>query len=199
MTRYILRVPAGASLLQTAAGSTLGRMVIRLGKRDGFRTINVVRRREQADELLKAGGDAAICTNEESIPERVRALTNGAGVQFAIDAVGGKTGSEVVEALGHHGRLLVYGTLANGPLTIDPRVLMVNHRTVEGFWLSEWAARQNPVKMLLLFQRIGGLIRAGVLTSEVGPSFPLDQIKEAVHQAALPGRHGKVLLRISAV
>ena len=49
MTQHVLRVPPGAWLLQTAAASTLGRMVIRLGQHFGFRTINVVRRSEQAE------------------------------------------------------------------------------------------------------------------------------------------------------
>src|SRR5206468_699626 len=35
MTRHVLRVPAGAWLLQTAAGSALGRMIIRLGRQEG--------------------------------------------------------------------------------------------------------------------------------------------------------------------
>src|SRR5205085_4034028 len=80
MTRWVLRVPPGAWLLQTAAGSALGRMVIRLGKHFGFRTLNVVRRRQQAEELLRAGGDAAVSTNDESLEERVQALTGGEGV-----------------------------------------------------------------------------------------------------------------------
>ncbi len=79
LTRYVLQVPPGAWLLQTAAGSTLGRMVIRLGQHFGFRTLNVVRRREQAEELLRLGGTAAIATNDESLAERVPALTGGAG------------------------------------------------------------------------------------------------------------------------
>src|SRR5262249_27139380 len=57
MTRYVLRVPPGEWLLQTAAGSALGRMVIRLGQRVGFRTVNAVRRREQAEELRRLGAD----------------------------------------------------------------------------------------------------------------------------------------------
>jgi NADPH:quinone reductase-like Zn-dependent oxidoreductase len=196
MTRYVLGVPAGAWLLQTAAGSALGRMVIRLGKQYGFRTINVIRRREQAEELLRLGGDAVICSSEESITARVQAITGGAGVPYAIDAVGGKIGSDAALALGAKGRMLVYGTLSMEPLTIDPRVLMVNHKTVEGFWLSEWAARQNIITMLLLIRRIGRLLRSGVLASEVGKTFSLDKIQEAVRQAAQPGRQGKVLLNI---
>jgi NADPH:quinone reductase-like Zn-dependent oxidoreductase len=197
MTQYILRVPRGAWLLQTAAGSALGRMVIRLGKQQGFRTINVVRRREQTDELLRLGGDAVINSSEESIAERVMALTNGAGVPFAIDAVGGKTASDAVLALGANGRMLVYGTLSMEPLAIDPRVLMVNHKSVEGFWLSQWLGRQSVVTMLLLIRRIRHLLRTGVLTSDVGATFAMHQVREAAQQAGNPGRHGKVLLKIS--
>ncbi len=121
MTRYVLKVPAGAWLLQTAAASTLGRMVIRLGQRFGFRTLNVVRRSEQAEELLRLGGTAAIATNDESLTEKVQAATGGDGVRFALDAVGGMTGSEVVRTLGRGGRMLAYGTLAGEPLSLDPR------------------------------------------------------------------------------
>src|SRR5712692_7297436 len=75
MVQFILKVPQGAWLLQTAAGSALGRMVIRLGRHLGFRTINVVRRREQVQELLHAGGDAVICSCEDSIEEWVQKIT----------------------------------------------------------------------------------------------------------------------------
>src|SRR5262249_35034465 len=159
--RHVLRVPAGAWLLQTAAGSALGRMVIRLGQTYGFNTLNVVRRREQAEELLRAGGTAAVATNDEPLRERVHALTGGAGVPYAIDAVGGTTGSEVIHTLSRGGRMLVYGTLGRDPLAIDPRTLMVGQKRVEGFWLSNWVRDQNPLTMLLLFRRLGKLIRAG--------------------------------------
>jgi NADPH:quinone reductase-like Zn-dependent oxidoreductase len=197
MTRHVLRVPSGAWLLQTAAGSALGRMVIRLGKQYGFRTLNVVRRREQVEELRKAGADEVVCTADESLPERVLALTQGAGVPFAIDAVGGATGSDVVRCLGAGGRMLVYGTLSMEPLTFDPRLLIGGQKRVEGFWLSEWANAQRPLRMLRLFRQVGRLVREGVLASEVGQTFPLEQVREAARQAAAPGRHGKVLLRIA--
>ena len=40
--------------------------------------------------------------------------------------------------------------------------------------------------------------REGILTTEVGATFALDDIQAAVRQAALPGRDGKVLLRIGS-
>jgi len=99
MVQYVLKVPRGAWLLQTAAGSALGRMVIRLSRHLSFRTINVVRRREQVQELLHAGGDAVICSNEDSIEEWVQKITGGQGVSYALDAVGGATGVAVVKSL----------------------------------------------------------------------------------------------------
>jgi NADPH:quinone reductase-like Zn-dependent oxidoreductase len=196
MTRRVLRVPPGAWLLQTAAGSALGRMVIRLGQRYGFRTLNVVRRPEQARELLQAGGTAAVATNDEALGERIRALTGGEGVPFALDAVGGATGSEVARHLARRGRLLCYGTLAGEPLTIDPRALMVGEKRVEGFWLSEWLRDQKPWALWWLFRKVGRLVRDGVLTCEVGTTFALADVQAAVRQASLPGRQGKVLLRM---
>ena len=172
-------------------------MVTRLGKHYGFRTIDVVRRREQADELRHAGSSAVLCTADESLPNGVQKLTGGSGVKYAIDAVGGETGSAVVQALGAGGRLLVYGTLSRKPMSLDPRLLMMGRKSVEGFWLSEWVRGQRPLKMLRLFGAIRDLMRGGVLTSEVGATFPLDDIQKAVAQAAQAGRQGKVLLRLS--
>src|SRR5262249_25731323 len=151
-----------------------------------------VRRREQAEELKAAGAATVICSSEESLSERVKELTNGEGVRYAIDAVGGETGSEAVTALGRGGRLLCYGTLSGEPVRIAPRTLLVGQKRVEGFWLSEWARDQRVLTMLGLFRRVGQLLSAGVLATEVGTTFPLEQVREAVRQAAQPGRQGKV-------
>ena len=112
MVRHILAVPKGEWLLQSAAGSTLGRMVIALGKHDGFKTLNVVRRREAIDELKKLGGDAVISSSDAPIEEQVSRITGGKGVRFAIDPVGGQTGTQVFRSLGENGRLILYGTLS---------------------------------------------------------------------------------------
>src|SRR5215218_4825602 len=98
MTIEELALRPGEWLLQTAAGSTLGRVVLQLAKRRGFKTINVVRRREQADELKSLGADEVICTDEEDIPERVKQITGKEGLRKAIDAVGGETGAAVGRA-----------------------------------------------------------------------------------------------------
>ena len=51
----VLQVPEGGWLLQAAGGSTLGRLLIALAKRRSVRTISLVRRRAQVQELLDLG------------------------------------------------------------------------------------------------------------------------------------------------
>jgi NADPH2:quinone reductase len=195
MTRWVLRVPPGAWLLQTAAASALGKMVIRLGHHFGFRTINLVRRPDQAEQLRQLGADEVIA-GTEGIEERVQELTGGAGVRYALDCVGGSMGQQAVRALGTGGRMLIYGTLSGEPIPLEPRRLMVGQKRIEGFWMSEWASTQNAWTMLRLFRQIDQLLRAGVLTTIVQATFPLDQVAQAVRLAETPGRHGKVLLRM---
>jgi NADPH:quinone reductase-like Zn-dependent oxidoreductase len=198
MTRAVLKAQPGQWLLQTAAASALGRMVIRLGKHFGFRTINVVRRAEQADELRREGAEYAVATQAESVAERVKGWTGGTGVHCALDCVGGAMGKLAVESLGPGGRMLVYGTLSDDPLPLDPRALMGGQKSIAGFWLSEWVKGQGVFGMLRLFRQVQALMRQGILTAEVGATHVLEDYQRALTQAQATGKKGKVLLRIGA-
>ncbi len=199
LTRRVLRVPPGAWLIQSAAGSAVGRMVIRLGRHYGFRTLNVVRRAEQVDELQALGGDAVLEFGgapdaEAELVRRVHELTG--GVRYAIDPVGGAAGSAMTRCLGQAGRLVVYGSLADQPLTISPRHLMVAGACVEGFWLRPWMDRQPLPAKLWLVRQITRLIRRGVLRTQVAHTLPLTDLSAAMSLAERPGRGGKVLLNL---
>jgi len=196
MIEKVLRIPPGAWLLQSAAGSALGRMIIRLGKRNGFRTINVVRRPEMIDELKKIGADEVICAEGDDIGERVRSLTSGEGVRFALDPVGGDTGTAVVASLAPEGRALIYGLLSGKPISVDPRLLITGEKRVEGFLLSDWAKKQHIPTMLCLFRRVIKLMREGVLRTENVVVHPLSNFATAIQEAMSSAKAGKVVFRI---
>jgi len=198
MVRHELKVRPGEWLLQSAAGSTLGKMVIRLGHHLGIKTLNVVRRREAIDELKALGATAVICSADGPIADQVRKVTGSDGVRYAIDAVGGATGTGLFESLAADAKLLVYGTLSQEPIAIDPRAMIAGHRVVEGFWLGHWIRQRTIPASLRLFAEIARMIRAGVLSSDIGASFSLDAIGEATRQAEAVGRQGKVLLSIGS-
>ncbi len=195
MTQDVLAIPRGEWLLQSAAGGELGKMVIRLGRRHGFRTLNVVRRREQVEELKALGADAVVVESDGLLPEQTAQVAPG-GIRFAIDPVGGKTGSEVVASLTAGGRCLLYGSLTDEPVAFHPRHAIGTGVRVEGFWLASWSRQQGPLTMLKLFRRVRELMRGGVLQSDFAATYPLEDVRKAVEHAAAPGKGGKVLLRI---
>jgi NADPH:quinone reductase-like Zn-dependent oxidoreductase len=90
MLRHVLAIPKGEWLLQSAAGSELGRMIIRLAKHDSIRTLNIVRRRESVAELERLGADAVIVSTEGAIEEQIRGIVGPQGVKYAIDPVVGE-------------------------------------------------------------------------------------------------------------
>jgi NADPH:quinone reductase-like Zn-dependent oxidoreductase len=196
LTRHVLAVPPGEWLVQTAAGSAVGRMVVRLGKRDGFRTLNVVRRREQADELKALGADVVLVAGDGPLGEQVRRHSPD-GVRFALDAVGGDAGRQMLESLAPGGTLVVYGALSGEATPVHPRTLITGSKRVQGFWLGDWARPRGLVKKLQLVRRIGRLIADGTLASSVGEIVPLERVADAVRAAEVPGKPGKVLLRIA--
>ena len=202
MTREVLQVPRGAWLLQTAAGSSLGRMIIRLGQHFGYKTFNVVRREAQANELRELGADhVEVFDGSESDTERfqrhVADVVGPFGLAYAVDAVGGSTGSAVIQSLGARGRMLAFGTLSGKPLQFSSRTLMTVGSQVEGFWLGNFMLRKSLLFKLLLVRRLTKLIQSGVLSSEIAASYGLDEIREAVRSAEDSRRPGKTLLRLA--
>ncbi|MCS7015009.1 MAG: zinc-dependent alcohol dehydrogenase family protein [Gemmatales bacterium] len=200
MITRVLQVPRGEWLLQTAANSALGKMIIRLGHALGFHTINVVRRPEARDELRSLRPDAVILWKEgDDLSQQLRDQLPQVNLRYAVDAVGGLLGSQIISCLGFGGRLVVYGTLSGQPLQFSPRELMVNSRRIEGFWLAEWTRNQGPLSMLRLFRQIARWMRRGVLVTEVAAQYPLERFQEAIQRAQTSGRSGKVLLRFGPV
>lgn len=194
MTIEDLAVAPDEWLLQTAAGSTLGRVVLQIARLRGFKTINVVRSRAQVEELKALGADEVICTEDEEIVERVNAITNGAGVGKAIDAVGGETGAAVLRALGRNGVMLVYGLLSMQPTPVDGGRLIFTTATVRGFWLTEWLRAAAPERSHAVMSEMLRAMATHAITPPVEAEYPLAEALSAVAHAERPGRRGKVLL-----
>ncbi len=202
LTGDVLDVRSGEWLLQTAAGSTVGQLVIQLGAHVGFKTINVVRRRSAVDDILAMGGTAVICTEDENLHERVTEIAGRDGVSKAIDCVSGQVGADVSRALAPHGELIVYGALSTHRET-DPekltipifaRSLIYETKTVRGFWLFRWFTESPRDRMFAAIDRTLQLVDSGVLRVPEGQPIPVEKFTEAVYLAEAPAHGGKPLL-----
>jgi NADPH:quinone reductase-like Zn-dependent oxidoreductase len=196
MLRHVLAVPNGEWLLQSAANSELGRMIIRLAKREGIHTVNVVRRHEAGVELQRLGADAVIVSTDGPIDEQVRNVVGPAGVKYAIDPVIGETGTQMYRALHEDGRMLLYGSLTGQPMLVgdDPRYILAGRRVLEVFWLGYWLPRIGETRRRQLVEEIVTLLREGTIETPPGREYSLDEIGAAVTDAESTGRQGKVFL-----
>lgn len=196
LTHEVLRVGPDGYLLITAAGSALGRMVLRLAAEAGWRTIAVVRREQAAAEMLAAGATHVIATATTPLVEEVRRLTDGRGVRWALDCVGGPLAADVMACLALGGHMVSYGTLDPTPVSFSPRALMMPAARLEGFFLPAWLSLQSPLRLLSILRNVRRRITSGVLQSEVGRIFALDDWADALAAAQEVGRDGKVMLRL---
>jgi NADPH2:quinone reductase len=172
-------------------------MIVRLGRAFGFKTVNIVRRADAAEELRGLGADACVVHDttihpDEDFRSKVREATGEEPLSAAIDCIGGETGSRALRILGDQSRLVVYGTMSNEPLTVPSRTLMSGDRTLSGFWLGPWMARQSLLSKIGIVRSLGKLHREGVFTTAMGTAFPVEQFRDALR--AEP-RAGKILLR----
>jgi NADPH:quinone reductase-like Zn-dependent oxidoreductase len=197
MVTQVMKVPRGAWLLQSGGAAQLARMVIRLGKRQGFRSISIVRRADAAQELLALGADAVIDASHEDIVERVAQITANAGVRYALDCVGAETLAAMVRCFAPGAHLLCYGSLAGDRLDFPVRDLMSPAARIEGFLLPQWIARQGMLGRLRAMRAVGRLIAEGVLGAEVGQVYAMDDYAAALAESVRPGRGGKAMLRFS--
>jgi NADPH:quinone reductase-like Zn-dependent oxidoreductase len=198
MVHEVFRVKRGSRLLVTAAGSALGKDVVRLGRRNGFRTVCVVRSDANTAELASLGAEAIIDTSRQDLVREIARLTDGQGLEYAIDCVGGELASDVVRCLGLGGHLLVYGTLSDGPMCIPSRDLMMPVAKVSGFYLGNWISQQPLLRMLRVLRAVRKLGAEGVFRADVARVYPLDDVAQAVAAAMGPGRTGKILLSIDS-
>jgi NADPH2:quinone reductase len=189
-----LDLSAGDWVLQTGAGSTLGRLILQIAQLKGYKTINFVRRREQVQELLDLGADAVICTEDDNVVAQVMELTGGEGVAGAVDAAAGPVGGLAASCLGNGGTMLAYGLLSGEATPINAAELFFKGTTVRGFWISTWFNNTPPAKVNSVLTELMQLMVEGHLLPPVEAEYDLADIHQAVAHAGQSGRSGKVIL-----
>ncbi|MEO1554338.1 MAG: zinc-dependent alcohol dehydrogenase family protein [Pseudomonadota bacterium] len=183
----------GDWIIQSAANSAVGEMVIQLAAQRGINTVNVVRR----DELilpLKSLGGTVVLVDGPDLADRVQQATGGAEIKLAFDCVGGDTYERMVETLGYGAAIIAYGTLSGKQPELNMRALIANDVRPRGFWLAKWYETAMPEQKQAALGALVPLIAGGQIKTKVDSRFPLEEVSDAVIRAAASGRDGKVLL-----
>ncbi|HUI42995.1 MAG TPA: zinc-binding dehydrogenase [Terriglobia bacterium] len=189
----IARSEGHRAVIQTAAASALGRMIVRLGRRFSLPVINVVRRREQADELAALGAGHTLISTDDHFDRELRLAARRLDATLGFEAVAGDLTRRVLDALPTQARVLVYGALSLEPCQVNPASLIFEGKRVEGFWLSTWLAGKSLPARYRLSRQVQSLLTDDLQT-QVQARLPLESGAEAVERYSHNMSAGKVLL-----
>src|SRR5256885_13914076 len=109
----VVDLKPGDWVIQNVANSAVGRLVIRLARARGVRTMNVVRRDSLFTELRTLGADASVVDGPD-LAEAVKAQTRGAPIRLGLDAVSGPATARLSACVGEGGVICNYGSMSGG-------------------------------------------------------------------------------------
>jgi len=181
------------AVVQTAAASALGRMIVRLGHRFSIPVINVVRRPEQFKLLESMGAKYVVNSSDPGFESSLRDLCRRLGATIGFDAVAGEMSAQLLRAQPRGSRLLVYGGLSLAPCQVDPGSLVFEGKRLEGFSLTAWLRRKSLLGQLRLSREVQKLLDSDLKT-EFQARVPLTDAMRGLRQYSDNMTAGKVLL-----
>jgi NADPH:quinone reductase-like Zn-dependent oxidoreductase len=193
LNRYVSLMP-GDWIGQTAANSAMGQYVIKLAKLAGVKTLNVVRRKEAAEQVRQFGGDRVVQEGDDLEKDIERAL-DGKTLSLVLDTVGGPPVGELAKALKIGGSVVVYALQSGHFPAVSPKDLIYRGLSLHGFWLINWIRNAPRTEVQEIYQKLGDLVADGSLSAAVERVYPLDQFNEAFEHSLRSSRTGKILFK----
>jgi NADPH:quinone reductase-like Zn-dependent oxidoreductase len=193
LNRYVSLMP-GDWIGQTAANSAMGQYVIKLAKLAGVKTLNVVRRKEAAEQVRQFGGDRVVHEGDDLQKNIERAL-DGKTLSLVLDTVGGTPVGELAKALKPGGSVVVYALQSGHFPAVSPKDLIYRGLSLHGFWLINWIRNAPRTEVQEIYRKLGDLVADGSLSASVEHVYPLEQFTEAFAHSLRSSRNGKILFK----
>jgi len=181
----------GDWIVQNAANSAVGQCVIQVAKAYGFKTLNLVRRKELIDELKDLGADEVILDDNASIKKYQGSC------KLSLNAVGGDSAKRVSKCMRANGVMLTYGAMSKQPVVVSNSALIFFNMTYKGFHVGKWLDLIGKDKFMEACKEVLDLVCKGKLVQSIDSVYPLKEIQDAVKRALQPKRNGKVLVSLS--
>lgn len=179
--------PGETALVHAAAGG-VGALLVQLLRVRGVRVFGTASSPAKLELVRDLG--ATPLPYAPALPERIRAATEGRGVDAVFDSVGRATQADSLAALAPYGHLVFFGEASGPPSPIHPDELYSRSLKVSSFWL----ATDPPERWALARHELQRWVLEGKVRVILGDSFPLAQAAEAHRRLEQRLSRGKLLL-----
>lgn len=165
----------GQTVLVTGASSAVGHYITQVVTLAGGRAIGTVGSEAKAAHARAAGLQEAIFYKTESVPDRVKTLTQGRGADVIIDMDFSTTAAWASQgALAAHGQVVCYGSNAL-EVALPFRPWLFQSLGVQFFLVYDLTPAQRQQAVARLQQ----LLQDQQLQHSIGARFALDQVAQA--------------------
>ena len=193
LTRTIFPLQAGNVCVVHAAAGGVGLLLCQIAKLHGATVIGTTSTEKKAALARNAGADHVILYSSESVPERVRELTDGRGADVVYDSVGKTTFHGSIDSLRRRGMLVSFGQSSGAIPPVDP--LLFSTKGSLFFTrptLAHYTADREELEQRA--QDLFDWMQAGKLKVRIDSEYVLEGVAEA--HKALESRQtaGKVVL-----
>jgi NADPH2:quinone reductase len=186
---------AGETLLVLGAAGGVGIAAIEIGKVLGARVIACASSEEKLAVCREHGADETINYAAGDLRERIKALTEGKGVDVVYDPVGGPYTEQALRSMAWGGRLLVVGFAAGEIPRIPTNLALLKGCAILGVFFGEFTKR-DPPRHAESLRRLGEWYRDGKLRPHVAERLPLERAAEALRMMAERQVRGKLVLTV---
>ena len=197
LTHGVMLTPEMTILIPSAGGS-VGNAALQLARFHGAkRIITSAGRTEKADKARELGFEEVVDLSQESLSEGVMRLTDGKGVDVALDSVGGDITGEALKSLSPGGRVIHMGYTAGTDLTVNSLILIwgpqgTGSTSIHGFNIYF----QPPEAYADAWGVLLPLLEDGTLKPQLARTYPLEEAGEATRHLIEDRPFGKVVLAI---
>ncbi len=185
----------GETLLVLGAAGGVGLATVEVGKMLGATVIAAARGADKLAVCREHGADEGIDYAAEDLRDRVKALTDQAGVDVIFDPVGGDFTTQAVRCIGWQGRILVIGFASGDFARVPTNMVLVKNFSLVGVVFGEHSARYPEDTR----ERLGSLCEAweaGHIRPEIFKTYPLEEAATALTDISHRRVKGKVVLEL---
>jgi NADPH:quinone reductase-like Zn-dependent oxidoreductase len=200
MLQDFVKLQPGDFVVQNAASSAVGRMVIQLANEMKVKVVNVVKSSVVIPELKEIGAGVVLLDTPD-LRDRVAAVTQGSAVKLALDAVGGAPTGRLAACLDDNGTVVSYGAMSGEPCQIPSDLLGARGIRLCGIHPARQLGKHTPEERNALYARFGEMLKAGKLRGRLGATYSLENAVDAIRHVLRDGdkRIGRVVIRVKEV
>jgi NADPH2:quinone reductase len=136
---------SGQTILIHAAAGGVGSLLVQLAKHKGLRVLGTASSDEKLKFVSELGADFAINYSEDDWTDEVLKATDGKGVDWLIEMVGGAIVAKNLKVLAKHGTMWIYGAASGEDYKVSVLSLMEKNHGIRGYWLMN-ESNENRIK-----------------------------------------------------